>query len=758
MGSKGFWAEAGDSKNQDAPARRQGVSLTQKTQKNAKARVAQISYCSDGKCVMSEPNHLRISFLDVELHRNNATAISYTWGEFYREPVYIGHTSEGKALHMELGKEWIRDDVIRCLAELGGERPCWIDQLCIPQTDQEIRNVLAKIPSIYRSFDVTVLMPGSPCSCLERFLELSIEANERLDSVSEEEHLKDFLARMQPRSMCLNGGGGLSSWFFRVWTRQELLYSNRIHVTWVAKTKAKCVMQRHGANVEDLAPFAANMYACLVRQGMRSESAQYKLISFASKVGVRAASDLLLYNSELPWELEDALFFFLSGEVVQRGPPSRRIPLSPELKFSVERDHRIDAGEAFRFYHFLDSLTGLRGNRFRVATRARDYVVSIWVDCPRYALPAHQKEMTAPEYLQDAFEQLHRTFSVTIASYAPRGLFKSGPGSALWDPVTYLANADIRSGAMLYGPIALEGTCVFLASPTKVVPLHRLGQGDRLPISSRAVEYHQAFKETDSGSIINVMRDSFTHWAISADMGFSAVMEDYMEGPDFQDTTEFEATLNTEKSPHDTCNPPLSHHASFGTYLERSPIPMLTRIAAAKSSIRDLIAVFPGCSGPSNPENALKECAIPAQRRDDVIYEVVASALGLDPDVCRIHGLRVMIARGEAELPTRIGLFRGDVDLSAVSESKAEGKVLTVCVAQKDLSRSGPWRLGIMTSAHSVLYEALRVNGDVDGKPAFEVFGVWVPTEGTDDLKETGAVRGCPGCCVGNHDPDYFLL
>ncbi|KAF4541910.1 Het-domain-containing protein [Lasiodiplodia theobromae] len=80
--------------------------------------------------------------------------------------------TEKKIISVKLGSEWVIEDFIACLAETAEKdaKPIWIDQLCIEQNDQAIRKVLADIPSIYRSFDVTVLMPGRPCRCLPRIV------------------------------------------------------------------------------------------------------------------------------------------------------------------------------------------------------------------------------------------------------------------------------------------------------------------------------------------------------------------------------------------------------------------------------------------------------------------------------------------------------------------------------------------------------------------------------------------------------------
>jgi len=139
---------------------------------------------------------------------------------------------------------------------------CWIDQLCIPQKDAEIRKALASIPTIYRTLDVVVLMPGAPCKCLR----------ERLKSLRDEEALGNSenyaSAVVSDLTSCLNFIS-CSSWFNRVWTRQELLYSRRICVAWTAMTDAPCVRMEgqlgsnRYATIEqavELSPFARMLH------------------------------------------------------------------------------------------------------------------------------------------------------------------------------------------------------------------------------------------------------------------------------------------------------------------------------------------------------------------------------------------------------------------------------------------------------------------------------------------------------------------
>lgn len=137
--------------------------------------VVLLKSCQDQKCTFSTGLHLLVTSKTTSLERGNATAISYTWGEFDRRNVIVGHDKLGNIVKMQLGREWKTEEVVKTLANIcaeeDGSGACWVDQLCIPQDHPElVRRIIGQIPSIYRSFDVIAMMPGRPCKCLGELL------------------------------------------------------------------------------------------------------------------------------------------------------------------------------------------------------------------------------------------------------------------------------------------------------------------------------------------------------------------------------------------------------------------------------------------------------------------------------------------------------------------------------------------------------------------------------------------------------------
>ncbi len=197
----------------------------------ALVNIAKLTYCCELDCAFSEDLHLTIDYQRVELGSSQAIAISYAWGRFERTKAAIGHAigQADKPVFLELGKEWVAADVMAALAEIsidnGDKRGpehagIWMDQLCISQDEpEEIRQALAEIPSVYRTLDVVILLPGGRCRCL------------------------DDLGDNDPVEIkkCFNALG-IGSHFDRQWTRQELQYSRNIRVVRASNEELPCLM------------------------------------------------------------------------------------------------------------------------------------------------------------------------------------------------------------------------------------------------------------------------------------------------------------------------------------------------------------------------------------------------------------------------------------------------------------------------------------------------------------------------------------
>lgn len=71
---------------------------------------------------------------------------------------------------MTLGADWDTWDLMTTPVLLSSSTTetgyYWIDQFCVDQAnDAELSDILASVPNIYRTFDVTVLIAGGLCQC-----------------------------------------------------------------------------------------------------------------------------------------------------------------------------------------------------------------------------------------------------------------------------------------------------------------------------------------------------------------------------------------------------------------------------------------------------------------------------------------------------------------------------------------------------------------------------------------------------------------
>jgi hypothetical protein len=266
-----------------------------------------------------------------------------------------------RRLYINLGKEWAILDLWQRLAEIARERPLWIDQLCIPQKDEEIRLILAKIPAIFRTFHVVSLLPGSTCGCLRRlclFLPrikkgrwlarlVSAKARfvQRLSSIQQVEPLPsnadipgfaianvDDAAIMECHSRCYNAIG-CCSWFGRIWTLQELLYSETLQVVWNLQTQAPCVFQRDDGllserEVHNLSAFNRQLYNQAIAETSNPKVPCAVIRKKCSQYHSAAHEALMQYSTSPENKMQ-----FLLGLPIQRG---RRgiLATSPPLKYS----------------------------------------------------------------------------------------------------------------------------------------------------------------------------------------------------------------------------------------------------------------------------------------------------------------------------------------------------------------------------------------------------------------------------------------
>ncbi|KFY53031.1 hypothetical protein V496_07968 [Pseudogymnoascus sp. VKM F-4515 (FW-2607)] len=540
------------------------------------ACIAKFVFCSADSCPLRsiERTHLLVSKSQIDLvkEKDAAVALSYTWGQFEHTKRLIGHSVDGEPVFLILGAEWDTVDITSCLVRLSLEHAgCWIDQLCMPQKEEEVRTALASIPLIYRSLDVVVLLPGAPCKCLQESLEMIQVAKQ----FGTEEDFKSAHGAVQTRIFrCLNFVPSCS-WFTRLWTRQEMLYSKHISVAWTGAGDSLCAEAEEAPSYSpnSLGPFAQLLYhqaakekydklfghtgwsalkeafktgtpqafACSItglteafvgkvstiqtnpdneagrrlRQKVQEsrEKIERRKRHWAQLSGSHGSGAVETYHATFVIAAIDAFREYI-GENEADIPQDDLVFLAILRFFSGERMTNETMGvdmqdEKGTLSHFLKSLGALRYSS-RVCTQPRDYINSTWVDCPRFQVASLFTAMELPAILEDALEQLRANHSVNIVTSAPSGLFGAVDATGVWRPSLYLRENKVENAGQIYRPMIYP----FKPMPvTKkgMIPLRLTGTGIS-SLSSTAVDYERVLSRLPTAFIFTEMINIMSLW------------------------------------------------------------------------------------------------------------------------------------------------------------------------------------------------------------------------------------------------------
>jgi len=492
-------------------------------------RIAKVQVCRNDPCPFSQHPHLNIDYDNVELSNTKALAISYTWGEFDREKVKIGHDVSGQVVEMELGKEWDVQETIERLAmickensdEHGPEHAgVWIDQLCIHQTDDaKVRATLASIPTIYRTLDVVILMPGGICRCLQE-AHAKITASPKVSRLfqpgkgtkhsadlgefsSDDDRLSEILNAilMSHKILDCANAFGACSYFDRVWTRQELLYSNSVRVVRTRVDEMQCA--RSPADARHLSSFPDKLYRRLLK--IHPEKIAFHTMTKDSwELWSKVKEGLLNFGSPRTRETREMFDLHHAMQTLT----VLDFLLGQKVKKLIPRG--VDLPVWFRLQQFLAQIQFL-GTSPRKATKAYDYVAAVWVDCPGYILPENYTKMSLPGLLDDGMHQLESKHRISIRVSCLAGFFGfSSIGSALWRPTVYLGGRKIERVSDVYQTILSAMPIPIIPSgeiPLKLTPL------PRTTFSQLAKEYSELFSNSPITDVVDKLGSIIENWA-----------------------------------------------------------------------------------------------------------------------------------------------------------------------------------------------------------------------------------------------------
>jgi hypothetical protein len=627
-------------------------------------RIVKLQFCHNDTCRLSSDPHLEIKYDDVELSKSLAVALSYTWGEFDRRDVFIGHDTQGTPVSMNLGQEWdVQDTIVRlamlCMEnskEHGPEHTgLWIDQLCIRQNNAEIRATLASIPTIYRTLEVVALMPGGLCSCLQQF---ALPA----DPIKVEDAFDAYMSALDPLTKCANAFG-LCSYFDRVWTRQELLYCRSIRVAHVASEVIDCALGDEDssafANLANLSNFANELYTKHLREDYRPQQAYVSVVTANANFFRGALESLSAFRAPS-----------------EKGGPTNLLwnPFLKVVDFLLGRKLTRETTDESKLDEFSRHVREL-GMSSRKATKACDYVASVWVDCPGYVLPDKYKEMCLPSLLEDAIRQLEAKHGVTFQVSAFAGLLGQSPHqSGLWKPMTYLRWRSIGNAAQLYRTIMLNR--LIPVKPGGVIPLSVLSP-IQVALSQVALEYSELFPLAPSIIyVLNMLQPIFQNFTDDMHTRFRHSLTEDFSQTNWDDITPSVVFFLTK----------LVH--------SMAPLPVSFDIG-----------------DPSRYEGL---------DHHQLVYKLVAISLGLDPSSCQSRGLKLIVVVDRC-----IGLVAPDI---------LENGRDVITISTSEL-RNGPGQGSDETWGEPML-EAVKIADKPFLK--YRAAGIWVP-HGRNQASKAGA-------------------
>lgn len=263
-----------------------------------------------------------------------------------------------------------------------------------------------------------------------------------------------------------------------------------------------------------------------------------------------------------------------------------------------------DDDDQAKIQAFLGKLARLGANR-RVATKERDYVVAVWVDCPSYILPAEYKSMSLPSLLDDAIGQLEKNFGATPVSTAPAGLFEEClQGSGLWRPSIYVRPGSIESSETIYGVLS---TSAIIALNEKGFRLNRL-TGETTALSKVAQPYEQVFQGMNTASVYESIANLAISWTSDSTQGQALKwarafdrqsVDDWTEGPEDTFRTSLIHCMDSGKVQTQWAGEKIDHHSIV--YRMVAAMLGLDHDACQKAELVLVVSVQASCIGLIRP-------------------------------------------------------------------------------------------------------------------------------------------------------------
>ncbi|KAI9660773.1 MAG: hypothetical protein M1831_003465 [Alyxoria varia] len=584
---------------------------------------------------------------------------------------------------MTLGEEWELSDLASTFHNLcnpstqieNAPKYCWIDQLCIAQDDDsEVRETLAKIPDIYRTFDVAVLFPGSCCECVPSRMEALSQLSKT--QIPNEELLDAMLSMSCPNDL------NFCTWGQRIWPRQEFLYSKSVRIVWSSLRPSRCPVwwnehnedgqhEISSSDLDTLSPVSRlwfERFREIQARGSKNSSFAQQLLRYQSTTSLsNYAHNISLW---LEYHAVDASFKDFSHERFSLGLlGGERIQLDDDDRKNMDDFLQREGND-----NFLRVLSDLRTSE-RKATKEKDYILSVWVDCPGYKIPADYSNITAASLLEDAIKQFERHTGSTLLTYTPSGLFGPAAEPAHWRPTKYLDHSKIDAIGTVYGPM-LPFRCPLSESlsPNGITGGILLAQYDHRPLD---VQEYQA--NNTGGSVLDLLVSALPSWHPGVGSLMNCVY-----------SMEKDTLTGTPEDPSEAL------YRTIVSYIiteRQGELPGLIKEASSRSAVDTY----------------------------SIVLRIVAHALALTAEAVQQTGLRLMMRPSRADSRLMLGLTsyefsqRNSLTSSAVS--------LHLCKSENECTQDDDCE---SLNVPPVVYE-FADRGDPE-KPR-GVLGVWAPVD-----------------------------
>lgn len=609
---------------------------------------------------------------------------------------------------------------------------------------------------------------------------LDTEFSQNNSTDLEERIIAEYGLDFAQNSLCTNILG-LYGWATRLWTRQETLYAERIRAIWTGNDDVKCnrisakdrhyffmgqkrklglwqravnwaakqaVYLQYGKDMEVTERIAWRNLA-EVEDGDDSDppedanNSKLKQL-WLQRFGAMAMS--LFADEDLPrttfaegFEVEFITKAFRNivniiqdwRRIHEKDPPGcieMTDPLSLRgtlMTYSflcgdtLQADMAWPSSDSEDFHHleiFLADLQRLKVDR-RGASDPRDYVLALWINCPKYEVPQNYWEMSPAMLLEDANQQLERKFSVSLGSNAPAGLFDLHDRQASWKPTHYLDRVRIQDSGDFYAALAPGYALLKHGSP--VLEVTRKDSDDNpilLPGMQSsffsAMDYKSKFRKSSQGKeALCFIFECWAYWPsfVSRKCSASNMMQDAHTMDITESLTRWVINLlgrghgdmDGSSSSKDDARNRWGTTWNLTQESNGAPAPIAAHANDKTSPSPDFFKAFDQRPG----------MKIVYSYHHDVLFRLVCFILGLDGGAAHASGLRLIIKTS----PPMIGLSKVNFD------AKQDFKTRTLC-----------FRACIDDCEPMLAYEVAD-HGDNDdksrtSKSGYRVVGVWIPS------------------------------